>query len=190
MESDSAPCFADATNFGLDDPNSNVELLHRLEKKDSRKIGVLTLRTGQKLDLLKVGVHEGSVYARYAQQVVLYIQYHIYHYSFLPASSITQTKLWRSEHLPITNTFSQRLFFNVVLKITGAVLNDKEHTPSGVEFWKRRTGEALEKGLNVALVDFGAKTYRQITSKLELNELLESTWVVVQTDNVSYSCGG
>lgn len=171
-----APGMVDPTSFHLDNVGANKSKLAKLKKLKSRKIGSLTLRTGEKLELLRSGEEQGTIFLEYKEELGLYIQYHTYHYSFLPVRSITQTKLWRNKNLPVSNTFSPNLFFGIILAQTGAVLSDLEHTPDGTEFWKRRLGEALVKNLNVGLVNFGSKTWRQIKSKKELDDLLNATW--------------
>lgn len=175
-ESLSAPALVDPTTFGLDSPAKNKTFLLDLKKKPSKMVGRLGLRNGEKIALLKVGDAEGNIYAEYDGYVALYIQFHRYQYPFLPVESVTQTKLWRSKDLPVTNNFSQALFFRLMLGLTDAMLSDKEHTPDGIEFWKRRAGEAAAKGLNVALVDFGKRSYTQFKNRKELENALSETW--------------
>ena len=176
MESTSAPALADPTSFGLDSPARNKALLETLRKKPSKLLARIGLGTGEKLSLLKSGAGNGSIYAEYNGYIALHIQYHQYRYSFLPITSVTQTKLWRSEALPVTNSFSQSLFFRIMLNVSDAMLSDKEHTPDGIDFWKRRAREAMQKNLNVALVDFGNKTYHRFTDKMELEASLTDSW--------------
>ena len=170
------PGIVSPTNFKLDDPLKNKARLKALKKKPAKKIATLTLRMGEQLPLLRTGDAQGSIYLEYKDELGVFIQYHTYQYNFLPVRSITQTKLWKSKKLPVSNMFSPNLFFKVMLKQTGAVLSDIEHTPDGEDFWKRRLGEALTKKFNVALVDFGAQSYKQIRSKKELESLLDVTW--------------
>jgi len=94
-----------------------------------------------------------------------------------------QSVLWKDYNLPITNSFSPNLFFDVMIKQSNAVLtdpiavlSDQAHSSYGRSFWKRRTHEALSKGLNVALVDFGKRSYQSVTDHLELEELLNKSW--------------
>lgn len=177
MEANCAPpAMADQTAFGLDSPSKNKELLAKLLKKPHSLIARIGLRTGEKLALYKTGEAEGSVFAQYDTHLALYIQFHQYKYAFLPVATVTQTKLWRNKELPVTNNFSQALFFRIMLAQSTAMLSDVEHTPDGIEFWKRRAGEALGKGLNVALVDFGKRSYEQFTSGKELEKTLTASW--------------
>jgi hypothetical protein len=171
-----APATVDPTSFHLDDVVLNKEKLKSLKKKQGKKVALLTLGTGEQCSLVKTGDSQGAIYLEYKGELGVYIQYHTYHYSFLPVKSITQTRLWRNKKLPVSNTFSPTLFFKVILEQTGAVLSDLEHTPDGEEFWKRRLREALVKNLNVGLVNFGSHTFQQIRSKKELETLMEATW--------------
>ena len=175
-EETAAPALVDSTTYGLDNPLKNKKLLASLKKKPSLVIGILSSRSDEHLELHRTGKEEGFIYAEYKEEIGVFIQYHTYHYSFLPVKSITQTKLWRNKKLPVSNDFSPSLFFRIILKQTGAVLSDKDHTDDGVEFWKRRTAEALHKGMHVALVNFGSKSYEEITSPKLLEEKLDEVW--------------
>lgn len=174
--SESAPALSDPTTFGLESGAKNTERLLEIRKKKSVLVGRIGLGTGEKLSLLKIGDKEGIIYAEYDSHIVLYIQYHEYQYPFLPVSSVTQTKLWRSKDLPVTNAFSQSLFFRLMLGLTGAMLSDKEHTPDGVEFWKRRAREAAARNLHVGVVDFGARTCTEFKNRKELEAMLTESW--------------
>lgn len=176
MIEEAAPALVDPTSFGLTDSRQNRLMLEKLEKKKGRKIGKIKLGTQEEIPLVKTGGNEGSIYAAYQGKLVVYIQFHEYHYSFLPVKTITQTALWRDPTLPVSNQFSPNLFFGIILKQTTAVLSDNSHTPDGTEFWMRRSREALLKGLNVALVDFGKRTYQQFTIPLELEHALHESW--------------
>lgn len=177
FESSSMPFLVPGTDFGLDDPSENAKKLAELKKKLPLVLSTISLRDGTKAELFRSGSPEsGTVFIEYRGFLGLYIKYESYHFSFLPIRTVTQTKLWRNPKLPVTNAFSHKLFFNTMLKMTGAVLSDMEHTSSGREFWMRRLGEALGKKLHVALVDFGSKTFEEVKSPAVLENLFETAW--------------
>lgn len=172
-----APHLVGEHDFGLNSPSHNSEMLKKLKEKPAEVFATVLLGDGTKLYLLQTGDKtDGTIWAEYKDRLSLYIKFHTYHYSFLPVKSLTQTRLWRSKNLPVTNNFSINLFFKHILNFTGAVLSDKEHTPDGMEFWKRRCRESLARNLNVALVDFGSRSYTQFKSKIKLEEALELSW--------------
>lgn len=164
------------TTFGLEDGEVNKKKLQELKKKGGRKIATVTLGTGEQVDLIRTGEDKGNIYIEYQGELGYYVHYETYKYPYLPVKSFIQTKLWKSKSLPISNTFSPNVFFKVIQKQTGAVLCDFEHTDDGIDFWKRRLREALTKNLNVALVDFGSKSYEQVRSKKRLEELTSQSW--------------
>jgi len=173
------PSLVGEDELHLDDPKENLTLLSFLKKKEATAAGKVLLRTNEALNFQRTGTQSGSIFAEYEDRLVIYIKYRFHHYSFLPVSSIMQTFLWKDSELPITYMFSSSLFFDVMMKQSNAlltdplaVLSDQVHIEYGREFWKRRTHEALAKGLNVAQVDFGKQSYQSITDPLELEELL------------------
>lgn len=182
LESTSAPAIIDDTDFDLDDKERNLAKLSALKKSLSSSAHPATIQSimlgdGSRAKLFKTGDEQsGAVFIEYRGLLGLYVKYTTWRYAFLPVRTLTQTRLWRSKTLPVTNTFSQRLFFNSILGFTGAVLSDAEHTEAGQEFWKRRLREALQKRLNVALVDFAARSYEQVAHLKQLEDLLSGAW--------------
>lgn len=177
MESDSAPFLVNDTNFGFDNPTENLKKLKSLKHRASLVLSTIVLGDSTKVNLYKSGsTADGNIFIEYKGRLGLLIKYRTYHYPFLPVKSLTQTKLWRSKTLPVTNMFSHKLFFNKMLEFTGAVLSDAEHTEYGRDFWKRRLREAFQKKLNVALVDFGAKSFEQIKDPARLEDLMSEMW--------------
>lgn len=179
LVSGSAPSLVEEHELNLDDPKKNLRLLSVLKKEETTAAGKVLLRTNEAINFLRTGTKSGSIFSEYKDRLVIHIKYRVRRYSFLPVSSIMQTVLWKDSQLPITNFFSPNLFFDVMIKQSDALLTDplsvlSDHTNISYErdFWKRRTHEALSKGLNVAMVDFSKCSYQSVTDPLDLEELL------------------
>lgn len=173
------PSLISDVSFDLDEPSENLRLLSALKAEKGRTAGKVRLRTNELIQFKRTGTEFGSIFAEYGGRLAVHIKYRVYHYSFLPVSSIMQSLLWKDSELPITNFFSPGLFFDVMMNESNALLTDplalltdEDRTSYGKEFWKRRTQEALLQGLNVALVDFDENSYRSITSHIELEAML------------------
>lgn len=177
------PSLVRDISFNLDDPSENMRILSALKTEKTTAAGKVTLRSNNAVHFKRTGMGFGSIFAEYEGRLVVHIKYRVHHYSFLPARSIMQTVLWKDSELPITNLFSPSLFFDVMMNESNAILtdplaviSDTKHTSYGREFWKRRTHEALLKGLNVALTDFDKNSYRSVTSHFELEDMLSKSW--------------
>lgn len=173
----STPFLVPATNFGLDETDYNVSLLKRLKKNP---VLVRSVKVGKtkSFDLYRTGdANDGSLFIEHNQQLGWYVKFHTYKYKFLPVKAVTQTLIWKSADLPVGNDFSKYMFFKIVLELTGAVLSDYDHTDYGRDFWKRRLRESLAKGLHVAQVNFGTRSYEEITDDDHLEDLISLSWL-------------
>jgi len=177
------PSLISEVTFNLEESNGNARLLSALRAEEGTTAGKVRLRTNEFIHFKRTGKEFGSIFAEFESRLVVHIKYKVYHYSFLPTGPIMQTVLWKDSELPITNSFSPSLFFDVMMSESNAVvtdplavLSDEKHSSHGREFWKRRTHEALLAGLNVALVDFDKNNYRSVNSHSELEEMLSRSW--------------
>ncbi len=67
-------------------------------------------------------------------------------------SALTQTKVWRSEDLPIHGT-ARKVFFDILFKINKAIISDSDQTKNGQSFWKKQMASGHEDGYWVGLYD-------------------------------------
>lgn len=66
--------------------------------------------------------------------------------------SLTQTKVWRSEHLPRSG-MAEHVFYNILFKEFDCITSDSDQTKEGMSFWKRQLTMGHVRGYYVGLYD-------------------------------------
>lgn len=174
------PQQVDDTDFGLSNLEPNAAFLKKLHQKTSlKKVSTVTVVSKKVvLPVYKTGDSEdnGYYWVEYEGQILWLVKFKLFRRDWLPVPAVSQVALWRDDSMFLPSAFTKKMFFDFVLKRHKAVLSDKEQTPAGERFWKRRLREALDKRLNIAFVNFNDQTLKQIESLEELNELGSLAW--------------
>lgn len=74
---------------------------------------------------------------------------------------ITQVEVWRTEDRPVQNVV-QKVFFDHILKSHDTVLSDSLQTSNGRRLWVNIVDYALQRGLNVYVVNLNNGTLTHI----------------------------
>ncbi len=173
------PQLVDPTEFNLEDKKANQKLLNDLQSKSSKKrVGTLKLKDGSTVPIWNSGGpnDKGYFWIEFQNLIVWLVKFEVIHRAWLPKKYTTQVALWRGGTVILPSHTSSKLFFSIVFKRTGCMMSDRIQTVDGKRYWTARLGDAIGKGLKVALVDFSKKSIQELNSIQEIHELEDLAW--------------
>lgn len=171
------PRLVDNTEFGLDKPEKRQEWLKKLRKSPSKIVGILHTIDAP-LDIRKTGDGQhGYYYAEQGGDLIIFVKYKKARLPLKLQKAVVQVALWKNMTTAVTNDFMPDLFFGIVLKDNKIVMSDQLHTNYGMEFWKRRLQEAINKKLYVFLWNQLSNLVIHIDSKESLANSYKNAWL-------------
>lgn len=158
----------------LEDPRYNSKLFKTLQQnRDKRlietyndKVELWQINKGKETEIY--GIVPEDEYVGY------YVRWERQETEFVDTDWATQVLVWAGVS-PFTKGLPDHVFYEYVLKETGAVVSDAEQTARGEHFWQRMIAMAFEDDkFKIYLVDFNRKTVKRIKQYSDYVKLYHS----------------
>jgi len=172
-----APQRIEPDEFNLNNIDKNREICKRLLKDYKLKLLSDDFKGGSKLYSTK-----REIFLENKGFILYYVKYEINQYKLVDKSVVTQTILWRKRGAGQNKDLMglpTRLFFDVILEITGVVATDKQQTNNGEIFWYDRVSQSFEDNLYVYYLNvLYSQELRELKDFAEFEELInnEDVW--------------
>lgn len=149
------PTMCDASDFGLDDPATNLKKSAICIKYKVADLDELNPDATKYL-CIKSRLPETeiiiSLIDKESNKLVFYSKLEEDAANLVSSTPITQVSVWRL--VSDLNTLGMpKKVFNFVLRHYGTIISDDIHTPAGKEFWKSRMIDADSEGYKVGILN-------------------------------------
>ena len=97
--------------------------------------------------------------------------------NLIPASATRQVLIKRfPDASPYAAGIGAKVFWNYLFPKYNCLVSDSQQTQDGKRIWEYRIAEALDKNLTVRLINTNDKTFVDIKSKDEMEQVLKTAW--------------